>query len=211
MDFGPAHSFGNAVFKDVSELKPAHFLVFGKDGLSIKKYWELESKVHVDDFDTTCYNVKSLLFESIERQMPKDYSFCSFLSGGLDSSIITAVCNEYMGIHNTPLRAFCVDYVDNDKNFVKSDFQPNKDDYYINIMSKSLGLNHTKIIIDTPELVDALEDAVVARDMPAMADIDSSLLLFCKNVKKDINIALSGECADEIFRSGILGCLKMIV
>ena len=66
-------------------------------------------------------------------------------------------------------------------------------------MQKNLHTNHHKIVIDTPELASYLEDAMIARDMPGMADIDSSLLLFCKYVKKDMTVALTGECADEIF------------
>ena len=98
-----------------------------------------------------------------------------------------------------PLDTYSIDYVDNDKNFVKSDFQPNSDNYYINLMNKNLHTNHHQIVIDTPELASYLEDAMIARDMPGMADIDSSLLLFCKNVKNEMTVSLTGECADEIF------------
>ncbi len=125
---------------------------------------------------------------------------CTFLSGGLDSSIITKFAADYYQKENMPpLDTYSIDYVDNDKNFVKSDFQPNSDNYYIDLMNKNLHTNHHKIVIDTPELASYLEDAMIARDMPGMADIDSSLLLFCKNVKKEMTVALTGECADEIF------------
>ena len=125
---------------------------------------------------------------------------CTFLSGGLDSSIITKFASDYCEKQGLPpLDTYSIDYVDNDKNFVKSDFQPNSDGFYIDLMNNNLHTNHHKIVIDTPELADALEDAMIARDMPGMADIDSSLLLFCKNVKKQMTVALTGECADEIF------------
>jgi len=98
------------------------------------------------------------------------------------------------------LNTFSVDYIDNDKNFVKNDFQPNSDKYYIDIMAKMLNIKHNNIYIDTPELADSLKHAMIARDLPGMADIDSSLLLFCKKVKESGNmVTLSGECADEIF------------
>ena len=58
---------------------------------------------------------------------------------------------------------------------------------------------HHKVVIDTPELAKALEDAMIARDFPGMADVDSSMLLFCKNIRKDMTVAVSGECSDEIF------------
>ena len=164
-------------------------------GFKCKRYWKLESKPHTDDFKTTCEKVKYLLEDSIHRQLISDVPLCTFLSGGLDSSIITT----YASYYNKDLNTFSVDYVDNDKNFVKSDFQPNSDKYYIDIMTNKLKTNHHTIYIDTPELADALEDAMIARDFPGMADVDSSMLLFCKNVKKQATVALSGECADEIF------------
>ena len=97
------------------------------------------------------------------------------------------------------LETYSVDYKDNDKNFKKTAFQPNQDSDYVDFISQKLHTNHHKVILDTDELVDALKDAVIARDTPGMADVDSSLLLFCKNVKKNATVALTGECADEIF------------
>ena len=122
------------------------------------------------------------------------------LSGGLDSSIITKFASDYYKNNNLPtLNTYSVDYIDNDKNFVKSDFQPNSDKYYIDIMTNTLNTNHHTIFIDTPELADNLYEAMIARDMPGMADVDSSFLLFCKNIKKEATVAISGECADEVF------------
>ena len=197
---GPCHTPGTSVFKNVFELKPAHFGVYNKSGLHLERYWKLESKPYKEDFDTTCENIKELLKDSITRQLVSDMPLCTFLSGGLDSSIITLFASSYCKENGLPpLNTYSVDYVDNDKNFVKSDFQPNSDNYYINLMQKTLGTKHHSIILDTPELAESLEDAMIARDMPGMADVDSSLLLFCKNVKKDATVALTGECADEIF------------
>ena len=197
---GPAHSHGTTVFKDIYELCPAHFAVFNSSGFNIKRYWKLESKVHTDGFSKTCSTVKDLLEDSIHRQLVSDVPLCTMLSGGLDSSIITKFASDYYKKNNLPtLNTYSVDYIDNDKNFVKSDFQPNSDKYYIDIMTDLLKTNHHTIVIDTPELSDALKDAVIARDFPGMADVDSSFLLFCKGIKKEATVALSGECADEIF------------
>lgn len=197
---GPAHTPGNGIFKNINELKPAHFLLFNNYGIHLEEYWKLESKPHTDNFETTCDTVKFLLEDSIKRQLVSDVPLCSMLSGGLDSSIITAYASNYYKSKNLAnLETFSVDYVDNDINFVKSDFQPNSDNYYIDIMKNHFKTNHHTITIDTPELAEALEGAMIARDYPGMADIDSSLLLFCKNIKKEATVALSGECSDEIF------------
>ena len=187
MDFGPAHTPGTTVFKDIYELKPAHFMIFNKTGTHINRYWKLESKEHKDSFGKTCQTIKELLEDSISKQLVSDVSICTMLSGGLDSSIITA----YASKNRKTLDTFSVDYVDNDKNFVKSDFQPNSDNYYIDIIQRKFKTNHHKVVIDTPELAKSLEDAMIARDMPGMADVDSSLLLFCKEISKDVKVAIS--------------------
>ncbi len=197
---GPAHTPGTTIFKNIFELKPAHFGIFNPSGFHLERYWKLTSKEHTDGFAQTCEKLKFLLNDAITRQLVSDVPLCTFLSGGLDSSIITKFAADYCQKQGLPpLDTYSIDYVDNDKNFVKSDFQPNSDNYYINLMNQNLHTNHHKIIIDTPELASYLEDAMIARDMPGMADIDSSLLLFCKNVKKEMTVALTGECADEIF------------
>ena len=197
---GPARTAGIGIFKNIYEIKPAHFGIFNDSGLHIERYWKLESKVHTDSLGKTCDNVRFLLEDSISRQLVSDVPLCTFLSGGLDSSIITLYASKYCKKHNLPpLNTYSVDYVDNDKNFVKTDFQPNSDNYYINLMTEKLNTNHHKVVLDTPELASALEDAMIARDFPGMADVDSSLLLFCKNVKQEATVSLTGECADEIF------------
>ncbi len=197
---GPAHTPGTCVFKNIFEIKPAHFGIFNAYGFKSYRYWKMKTKEHKDDFETTCTKIHNLLDDSIKRQLVSDVPLCAMLSGGLDSSIIVAYASNYFKKNNLPpLKTLSIDYVDNDKNFVKSDFQPNSDNYYINIMQKTFNTNHTNIIIDTPELADALKDAMIARDFPGMADVDSSMLLFCKHIKNHATVALSGECSDEIF------------
>ena len=197
---GPAHTAETTVFEDIYELKPATFIIYNHNGIKEEKYWKLISKPHNDSLGKTCEKVQFLLEDSIKRQLVSDMPLCTFLSGGLDSSIITLYAANYCRDNGLPpLDTYSIDYVDNDKNFVKSDFQPNSDGYYIEIMNRKLYTKHHKIAIDTPELAEALEDAMIARDCPGMADVDSSLLLFCRNVKNEMTVALTGECADEIF------------
>ncbi len=197
---GPAHTAGTTVFKNIYELKPANTIVYNEAGIHLHQYWKLKSKPHTDSLGKTCETVRYLLEDSIKRQLVSDVPLCTFLSGGLDSSIITLYAANFCKEHDlAPLDTYSVDYVDNDKNFVKTDFQPNSDSFYIDLMCKKLHTNHHTVVLDTPELADALEDAMIARDCPGMADVDSSLLLFCKNVKNDATVTLTGECADEIF------------
>ena len=197
---GPAHTPGSCVFKNIYEIKPGYFATYNEQGFHPHQYWKMETREHTDDFSTTCQTIRSLLEDSIQRQLVSDVPLCAMLSGGLDSSIIVAYASNYFKKQGLPpLETFSIDYVDNDKNFVKSDFQPNSDNYYIDIMKNKFHTKHHSIVIDTPELASYLKDAMIARDLPGMADVDSSLLLFCKHIKEHASVALSGECSDEIF------------
>lgn len=197
---GPCHTPGLTPFKEIYELEPANFIIYNKNELKKSQYWKLETKEHKEDLKKTCETIRYLLKDSIERQLDTDSSSGTLLSGGLDSSIITKYASDYYNKKNgKQLKTFSVDYVDQEKNFLKNDFQPDTDKYYIDLMVKTLNTNHKKIELDTPELVEELESAMIARDFPGMADVDSSYLLFLKNIKKDITVALSGECSDEIF------------
>ncbi|SDL06427.1 asparagine synthase (glutamine-hydrolysing) [Natronincola ferrireducens] len=197
---GPARSLGHGIFQNIHEVPPAHWLYYNKEGCKLKRYWQLVSKEHREDFNTTVEHVRSLLIDAIERQLVSDVPVCTFLSGGVDSSAITAItANAFKRDGRGQLNTYSIDYVDNQVYFKADEFQPNADGYYIQIMKNFVGSNHHNIIIDTPQLAAALEDAVKASDLPGMADVDSSLYLFCKEVRKNATVALSGECADEIF------------
>ncbi|MGE4283490.1 MAG: asparagine synthase (glutamine-hydrolyzing), partial [Clostridia bacterium] len=197
---GPSRTPGHGVFKNIRELRPGEYMIYNRKGLRIQKYWSLESHPHEDSLDMTINEVRELLLDAIRRQLVSDVPLCTFLSGGLDSSAITAVASEiYKKSGMAPLHSYSIDYADNDKYFKPSVFQPNSDAPWIERVSEFLGTTHHNIVIDTPQLVEALKRAVAARDLPGMADVDSSLYLFCREVKKDATVAVSGECADEIF------------
>lgn len=199
MLIGPGRTPGYGVFQNINELSAGSYGYYSNDGLEIHKYWELSDGIHTDTFEQTVEKVRYLVLDAIEKQLVSDVPICTFLSGGLDSSIISAVASQKQKEQGERLNTFSVDYLDNDKYFKKSKFQPNSDDHYIKAMQKDLDSNHTSMMINTDELVSALFQAVDARDLPGMADVDASLLLFCERVKEHSTVALSGECADEIF------------
>src|SRR5690606_8937504 len=125
---------------------------------------------------------------------------CTLLSGGLDSSAITALtiqARQQKG--QDRLHTYSIDYRDNHIYFQASDFQPDSDQPWIERVAGLLDTVHHSVLLDTPELSETLIDATLAKDLPGMADVDSSLLLFCREIKQGATVALSGECADEIF------------
>lgn len=200
MLLGPAIPCGSGVFKGVFELKPAECAVYDERGLRKHIYWDYGCEGGTSEsFDEVKEHVRSLVTDAITRQTVSDVPLCTFLSGGLDSSLISSVTARRFAEQGRRLHTFSVEYRDNAKYFKAGKFQPNSDDEYIQIMAKYLGTEHHRVIIDTPELVEALYTSTEARDLPGMADVDSSLLLFCKKVREFSTVALSGECADEIF------------
>lgn len=195
----PGRTAGCGVIRGVEELKAGECGFFTAGGLKLRTYWRLRAYELNETFEETAAHVRGLLLDSIRRQLVSDVPVCTFLSGGLDSSLISSVAASELKRQGKVLDTFSVDYRDNEKYFRKSRFQPNSDPEYIRKMAEYLGTEHHWVIIDTPELVDALDEAVDARGLPGMADVDSSLLLFCREIKKFGTVALSGECADEIF------------
>lgn len=196
---GPAKTIGNAVFKDIQELPPASYMLYNEGKTTIKQYWKLEAKEHTENESETILHTHFLVKDAIERQLVSDVPLCTFLSGGLDSSIISRIASDYYKENEKTLNTYSVDYVDNDKYFKSSVFQPNKDSDYIELISNYIGSDHHNIILDNKDVAKALIDSTKARTLPGFTDVDSSLLLFCKEVKKENTVALSGECADEIF------------
>lgn len=196
----PARTPGHGLFRHMHELKPGCYMQYDRGGIQQGTYWQLESKPHPDSLAVTAEHIHDLLKDAVERQIDAEVPVCTLLSGGLDSSAITAFAiNVYRDKYEQPLPTYSVDYVDNAQYFEASAFQPNDDRAWIKLMTDYLKTDHHHVTIDTPELIEALQPAMLARDYPGMADVDASLYLFCSEIKQSASIALSGEAADEIF------------
>lgn len=196
---GPARTPGHGVFRGLAELRPGCAAVFDRQGLALSTYWELASQPHEQDFPATVAMVRDIFQDAVKRQLVSDVPLCTLLSGGLDSSAITAVAAGAYREEGRVLDTFSVEYVDNDKFFAAHSFQPNRDAPWVQRVAEHFATCHHEILLDTPELAGALRPAARARDLPGMADIDTSLYLFSREVKKGATVGLSGECADEVF------------
>lgn len=196
---GPGRTPGSGVFRGIQELEPGCWGMYEKGRITIRRYWKLMDREHTDSFPDTLEKVRALVVDAIRRQMVSDVPIGTFLSGGLDSSLISAICSREMERKGQRLDTFSVDYVDNDKYFRPGKFQPNSDTEYIRIMQSALDSQHHWTVLGPQELVDAIAETTIARDLPGMADVDTSLLLFCGHIRPHVKVALSGECADEIF------------
>ncbi len=196
---GPGRIPGSGVFRNISELEPGCYGIYKNRTWSWKRYWKLTDREHKETFEQTAERVRFLVTDAIERQMVSDVPLGTFLSGGLDSSLITSICAQKIEKEGRVLPTFSVDYLNNEKYFVPGKFQPNSDNAYINIMKDFVGSDHHWVVLRPEDLVDALQMSTEARDLPGMADVDFSLFAFCLEISKNVKVALSGECADEIF------------
>ena len=197
--FGPGRMPGSGVFRGIQELEPGCCGWYAGGRLKLRRYWKLTDREHRDNFSDTAANVRALVLDAIKKQMVSDVPIGTFLSGGLDSSIISAICAMEKRKRGEVLKTFCVDYKNNDLYFTPGKFQPNSDGEYIDLMQRHIQSNHKRTELTPKILLSELESATIARDLPGMADVDFSLLAFCREIRKDVKVALSGECADEIF------------
>lgn len=195
----PGRTQGCGVIRGVKELKSGECGYYTLAGLKLRTYWRLHACELNETFAQTVEHTRELVLDAIRRQLVSDVPICTFLSGGLDSSLISSVAASELKKQGKRLNTFSVDYSGNDRYFQASHFQPDSDNEYISIMAEYLGSEHHRVVVDTPELVTALEAAVDARGLPGMADVDASMLLLCREIKKHGTVALSGECADELF------------
>ena len=196
---GPGKTPGSGIFKDIHEIKPGFYGIFCKGNLKLHRYWWLRDRVHRDSFDETIENVRYLVTDAVRLQTNNAPTVGTMLSGGLDSSIVSALCAREFDARGKHLNTFSLDYLNNDQFFVPGRFQPSSDTQYIRIMQEILDSEHHWTILAIDDLLDGICDATIARDLPGMADVDTSLLAFCRKISDKTSIVLSGECADEIF------------
>lgn len=196
---GPAKSYGKGVFKDILEILPGHYMTFTQEGVKDVCYWKLESSPHEDSMEETVEKTSWLLQDAITGQMLSDIPICTFLSGGVDSSLVTAVCARELERQGKQLNTFSFDFQGNSQYFQANSFQPSQDRPFVDIMVQDAKTHHIYLECDNSQLEEYLYKAIDARDLPCMADVESSLLYFCSKVVDFNKVTLTGECADEIF------------
>lgn len=199
MFLGPGRISGSGIIKNLKELRFGEFLYYQKERIQTKIYWRLRAREHKDILNDTVHTVRALTIDAVKRQIIADEDISCLLSGGLDSSIISRIVAEEYRLQGKTLKTFSASFEDNEKYFKENEFQPQSDDEFIKIMVEFLGCEHTDITLKSEDVGLYLKDALFARDLPGMADIDSSLLIFSRYLRNYTKVCLSGECADEIF------------
>lgn len=193
---GPAKTPGQGVFLGIREVLPGEVIIYSQNSFTKKLYYQLKSTPHYDTPEETLEKTKWLIEDSIRMQLISDVPICTFLSGGIDSSLVTSICCKHS---KEKPHTYSFDFEDNNIHFKANSFQPSEDRPYVDIMKDFLETDHTYLNCKYEILADLLEESVDSRGLPTMADVDSSLLYFCSEVAKNHRVALTGECADEIF------------
>lgn len=197
---GPGRTPGQGVFRGVEELLPGRWLRFSRRGIEAGRYWRLESRPHTGTPEETAAAVRELLADAVARQLVSDVPLGVLLSGGLDSSSVTAFASDaFRRQGRGPLATFSVEYAGNDRYFRPNAFQPDEDGPWAHRVAREFATDHRDVTLDPGELAEALLPALLARDLPGMADVDASLYLLSREVKRRVTVVLVGEAADEVF------------
>lgn len=196
---GPAKTPGSGVFANMSEVMAGTYIEITKGfrayAHSTHTFKQLITYECNDSYDEAVEKSSALITDAITSQMLSDVPICTFMSGGLDSSLVSAICASKLD----KLTTYSFDFVGNQDNFKANEYQSSLDRPYVDIMKEYINSNHIYLECDNLSMANYLTKAVDAKDMMCMADVESSLLYFCEQVSKSHKVCLTGECADEIF------------
>ncbi|MDD2648010.1 MAG: asparagine synthase (glutamine-hydrolyzing) [Eubacteriales bacterium] len=195
----PLRSVGEGIFDNMREFMPARAMTITREGCTERSYWQLKSMRHTDSYDDTAQHVRYLLSRAVRAQAHFDAPICTFLSGGLDSSVVTALCAESLREKGVALSTYSFEYGDNSRYFKPTAYQPDTDDNWAARVAAEIGTEHMILSLSSAEIHKLIPAAAEARLFPGMGDIDASLLAFVSRAAKRHGVALSGECADEVF------------
>lgn len=198
----PRHTPGSGLLKGIRQVRPGHYIRYSREGLNIVRYWKIEKKDHEDDLYETLGNIRELVVDSVKRQIQSEVPLCGLLSGGLYSSLITAIAVDHpMLLKNKIYNTWSVDY---EKSTIYSRHHTGESDMpWIRWVCRRAGTRHHYILLSPSDLADSFIETTEAIGIPGMPDCDTSLLLLFREIQKDFGIVLSGDCSDEVFGTSI--------
>ena len=189
----------SGVYRHISALPAAHLAVCDEQGMRITRFWSLHSTPHLDDAQTTAEHIRSLLEDTVKRQLIADVPVVTMLSGGLDSSGITAMAAREFQREGKQLHTYSIDFVDSARDFHSSPLHPSLDAPWVQRVSEHVGTHHHTVTVDTSALLENLLVPMRAYDLPTLGQMNTSMYLLFQVMKQDATVALSGESADEAF------------
>lgn len=190
---------GSGIYRNVHELRPGHMLICSEQGTRMSRYWSLRSAPHTDDLYTTAAHIRGLLEDTVKHQLIADVPIVTLLSGGLDSSGLTAMAAKELQHEGRELHTYSIDFVNSAQHFQSTPLHPSLDAPWVKRVSEYLGTHHHTITLENSALVESLLVPLHAHDFPTAGQMTSSLYLLFQAMKQDATVALSGEAADEVF------------
>ncbi|MBC8741627.1 asparagine synthase (glutamine-hydrolyzing) [Paraburkholderia sp. UCT31] len=195
---------GDAVYEGMREVMPGHLVRVSRSGIAQRSYWKLEGYEHTDSLGVTIETIRGHLDRIMRQQTVADVPLCSLLSGGLDSSLVTAMADRILRQRSgSAVHSYSVDFADHGQAFAKDPYRDTADTPFVREFVKQVNTRHTEVVLNDRELanmqvrravVDALDSAWFVG-----GDLFPSLYLLFKAVRENSTVALSGEAADEVF------------
>ncbi len=182
----------DTIFKNVYKLKPGSMLIYRKGILETEKYWDITERYHtmnadpVTKYEDAKEGLKDLLRKSVSMRMISDVPLGSFLSGGYDSSLITAIAQE---VSTEPVKTFSIGFNEdkwNEAPFAKA-------------VSEHLGTDHTEYYIDEDQMLKQVRSISKYYDEPFADSSEIPTMLVSALAKTRVTVALSGDGGDEFF------------
>ncbi len=179
-----------SIFNGVFKLQPGHYAIFKNNELQINSYYKIPQFNNLDEqklnFDESCLKLHHLLDDAVQLRMIADVPLGAFLSGGIDSSIVTALASK----HTQHLNTFSIGFKD----------EPMFDETsYAQLVAKKFQTNHTVFSLTNNNLYENLHDMLAYLDEPFADSSALNVFILSQQTRKKVTVALSGDGADEMF------------
>ena len=177
------------IYKQIYKFPAGHYAKINGEGIIFSEYWSMPSKVEekvVSDEGTAKEKLKELLWESVRYRLISDVPFGTFLSGGIDSSLVTAVASK---VHNAPLKTFSI-------GFKESKFN---EAHYAGKVAEHLKTDHFEYILSYEDAIPLFAEMTETYDEPFADSSAVPTMLVSKMARQQVKVALSGDGGDETY------------
>ena len=182
----------DAIFENVYKVEPGQIIRFHGGKTEQWKYWDIatiyqKKKLEkVGSYDEAKAKLKDLLRDAVKKRMIADVPLGTFLSGGYDSSLVTAIAQE---LSAEPVKTFSIGFHEERYNEAK----------YAKEVAKHLGTDHTELYIDEKAMFDMVESIPKYYDEPFADSSQIPTMLVSELASKQVTVVLSGDGGDEFF------------
>ncbi|KWT63403.1 asparagine synthetase B [Streptomyces albus subsp. albus] len=190
---------GHGVYRGLRQVRAGHIIRVHGDTVREIRYWKPPARPHTDGPAETTARVRDMLEDAVKQQLVSDMPLCTLLSGGVDSSAVSALAARLLARDGQTLSTYSVDFPGAEHAFRRTPWHDSRDEPYAQAVAAHVGTRHTTVLVDPDEQHAHEQTALRARDVPGWGEMDVSLHLLFTQVSRNSTVALSGEAADEVF------------